>query len=43
MQRETPDESRKIFEEHVKTAAKVVATEHSIENTRTTATAKLNN
>ena len=34
--KETPDESRKIFEEHVKEAAKVVATENSSENTRTT-------
>jgi len=41
MQRETPDESRKIFEQHVKDAANVVKTENSQENTRTTQIAKM--
>jgi hypothetical protein len=41
MQRETPDESRKIFEAHVKEAASVVKTENSQENTRTTQIAKM--
>jgi hypothetical protein len=43
MQRETPDESRKIFEAHVKEAAAVVKTENSQENTRTTQIAKMDN
>jgi hypothetical protein len=41
--KETPDESRKIFEAHVKEAAAVVKTENSQENTRTTQIAKMNN
>ena len=39
--RENPDESRKIFEAHVKEAADVVKTENSIEHTRTTQIAKM--
>ena len=39
--KETPDESRKIFEAHVKEAASVVKTENSQENTRTTQIAKM--
>ena len=38
---ETPDESRKIFEAHVKEAADIVKTENSIENKRTTQIAKM--
>jgi len=41
--KETPDESRKIFEAHVKEAAAVVKTENSQENTRTTQIAKMDN
>jgi len=38
---ETPDESRKIFEQHVKEAAAVVKTENTIEAKRTTQIAKM--
>jgi len=41
VQRETPDESRKIFEQHVKVAADIVKTENSQENTRTKQIAKM--
>jgi len=37
-----PAKSRKVFEDHVKTAAEVVATENSIEAQRTAATKLLN-
>ena len=40
-ERETPDESRKIFEQHVKDAAAVVKTENSQEAARTTQIAKM--
>ena len=38
----TPADSRALFEKQVAEAARVVATEHSIENKRTAATALLN-
>lgn len=41
MQRKTPDESRKVFEQHVAEAANVVKTENSQESTRTTQIAKM--
>ena len=39
---ETPDDSRKSFEEHVATAAKTVATQQQFESTKTADVAKRN-
>ena len=41
-QRDTPDESRKVFEDHVNTASNVVSTQQQFESTKTADVAKRN-